>query len=60
MSASSVVPCVMGLKHKMMILISMCNGGLMSALKTPVDKRLSQFEESDVYTTASAPRFKLC
>jgi hypothetical protein len=60
-SASLVVPCVKGLKHKMKKLNVKYNCSLMSGLRAAVDNRLTQFEQSDVYVMATVldPRFKL-
>ena len=60
-SASLVVPCVRGLKNNMKKMQYTYNSKLVLALRESVEKRLTLFEENDVYTTASAldPCFKL-
>ena len=60
-SASFVLPCVRGLKHKMTRINSKFNSKLVTTLKESVHRRLATFEENEQYILAAVldPRFKL-
>ena len=60
-SAGYVLPCIRGLNHHMQAISSKYHSTFVLALKESLRKRLSYFEEKEVYITAAIldPRFKL-
>ena len=60
-TSSLAIPCTLGLKHQLFKISSDYNCKMVSTLKSSVNKRLSQFENDNVYKIASVLdfRFKL-